>query len=92
MSSLAAVQSDLPSEAVINEIADREDVQPTELTPLYHTIDPDALDALVENAQQNDSTLEIGFTYHGYSVTVTDEGLEHVTSEKPSERPEQPIC
>lgn len=71
-----------PSEAVVRRVADFEGVDPTELLPLFDTIDPDALDAIVRSAAGNDDAgLRIEFTYHGYDVTVTGDGVVHVDAD-----------
>ena len=75
-----------PSQAVVERIAALENVGPTELDPLYEAIDSDALDTLVGAAGYRDSTLQIEFTYHGYTVTVTGEGVIHIDEEGAFER------
>ena len=76
--SVTAEQGLLPSEAVVERVANCEGVDPTELSLLYDAIDPDALDSLVSSSLQRGSGLEIEFTYHGYRVTVTGEGVVHL--------------
>lgn len=75
-----------PSLAIVKRIAALEGVDHTKLDPLYEVIDSDALDRLVGTAGQSDSTLQIEFTYHGYDVTVTDDGTIHVDEDVPFER------
>ena len=41
---------DAPSTAIVGAVASAEGVPPRTLDPLYDTIDPDALDALVADA------------------------------------------
>lgn len=55
---------------VIQTVADATDRDTSELPPLYGTVDPDALDALVEGMTDG----EITFTYAGEEVTVTSTG------------------
>lgn len=64
-----------PSERVVDAVAAAEDVDPIELDPLYASIDPDALDAVVgsEDAFSQSSTV-VSFDYGGYRVTVTGDG------------------
>lgn len=61
----------LPSEAVVLAVAQAAGVGPTDLPTLHDTIDPDALDALVQRCP----TSTVTFEYDGYTVTVgaTDE-------------------
>lgn len=58
------------SERVIQKVADATNSDPLELPPLYGPIDPDALDALIE--QMSDGT--VSFTYVGQEVTVNSDG------------------
>lgn len=64
--------TEAPSTAVVKTVAAAEEWEdPATLTePLYETIDPDALDALVESI----GTGWITFTYLGYEVTVDADG------------------
>lgn len=55
-----------PSEAVTMGIAERTSKSMAELPPLYETIDPDALDAVVKK----NKSCRVEFEYAGYKVTV----------------------
>lgn len=68
----------LPSEAVVERVANREGVDPVELSPLYEAIDPDALDSLVCASNGDGSDLAIEFSYSGHEITVTGEGVVHL--------------
>lgn len=59
-----------PSMAVIERCAHLEGVDPLELEPLYHTIDPDVLDSVC--AAPGFTSLE--FTYCGRVVTLSAAG------------------
>lgn len=60
--------------AVVDAVAKAEGVEPTDLpTPLATAIDPDAL-----NAVFRDGTGRLSFDYHGYRVTVDQEGAVEV--------------
>ena len=65
------------SERVVGTVADAEDAEPTELSPLYEAIDPDALDSLVEGS---DDDLCIDFECCGYDITVKGEETVELTS------------
>lgn len=58
------------TEDIVRAVAEREGVCETDLTPLYHVVDPEALDAMVTHT---DTTVSISFDYEGYTVTVEDE-------------------
>lgn len=60
-----------PSEAVVDAVAALVDVEPVELSPLYRTIDPEALDALCQSADAS-ARPTVQFDYEGFVVTVTD--------------------
>lgn len=57
---------------VVNAVATRERVDPTDLPPLGETVDPDALSRLVDT--RSDQSITVEFTYRGYDVTVRDGG------------------
>lgn len=47
--------------------------------PLYDSIDPEALDTIVQRVQNADeSSLRIEFTYYGYSIVVSAAGSVQV--------------
>ena len=59
---------------IVSEIADREDVEATALTPpLHDVVDTDALESLFEATATADRAGPgtVSFLYHGYDVTVT---------------------
>lgn len=73
--------ADAPSRAVVDAIAEREGVEPTELSPrLYDVIDPEALDSLFAPAETDTSrpTGTVRFSYNGYDVHVSSAGAVHV--------------
>lgn len=74
MSEVLTPQTLSASEAVVGRIATYEGIDPAELSPLYDAIDPDALDAFIEGADRRETSAEIQFSYHGYTVTVSSDG------------------
>lgn len=71
---------------VVGAIADREDIDPTELKPpLHDVVDVEALESLVTSAktQQDGPYPVVEFAYCGYTVTV--DGAGDVTASKPTE-------
>lgn len=58
--------------AVTDAVAEATDRNPTELDPLYESIDPDALTALF--AGRNPSDTRIEFEYQGQTVTIDGDG------------------
>lgn len=64
------------SHAVVEAVAEAEGVDPVALrTPLYEAIDPDALDAVFEPADES-APLDgrVSFEYYGYTVAVGSDG------------------
>lgn len=62
-----------PSEKVVEAVADLEGREPLRLEPpLFRVIDPDALDALYESAEDDSLTPNprVTFEYLGYRVIV----------------------
>jgi len=57
---------------IIEAVAETAGVDPLELPPLYETIDPEAIDALIADSETGHSTSPslIKFAYAGYTVTV----------------------
>jgi len=57
-----------PSEAVVDASAALLDAEPADLTPLYRTLDPEALDAL--RSADAETQVTVQFDYEGLVVTV----------------------
>lgn len=57
-------------ERIVTAVADAMDVEPTDLTPLYDTIDPDSLAAVLAS----ESVDRVDFSYHGFDVTAHSDG------------------
>lgn len=63
------------SQRVIDQVAANEGVDPLALPPLYETLDPEVLDALIEShSDRTDGGLSVNFTYQNYSVHVRGDG------------------
>lgn len=72
-----------PSEAVVEAVSSAADCRPAfaddartsdVLPPLYHTVDPDALDSLFGHTAGGDTGGRVTFPYHGFRVTVRSDG------------------
>lgn len=57
-----------PSQAVIHAVAAVENLDPTDLPPLFSSIDPLALNSLF--AEEGSRTGKVVFPYNGYRITV----------------------
>ncbi|WP_410767275.1 HalOD1 output domain-containing protein [Haloferax sp. DFSO60] len=66
-----------PSTAVIETVAVAANCEPTALEPLYNTVDPDALDALLGSSDfhSTDGLTTVSFEFAGHSVTVQANGV-----------------
>ncbi|WP_232702066.1 HalOD1 output domain-containing protein [Halobacterium wangiae] len=62
-----------PSTAVAEAVAEATGKQQTDLDPLQHSVDADALDALLANSDS--PRLELSFTYEGVDVRITGAGV-----------------
>lgn len=69
------------SMAVIATLADIKDADPVELDPLYSTVDPDALDALVRVRTGTDGDIHVTFTHEDHAITVYSYGVVTVSRE-----------
>lgn len=68
-----------PSQAVVEAVAEREGVDPTEIEPpaydpLYAAINPEALDRLFETSGTSSAEASVSFEYEGYDVVVFGDG------------------
>ncbi|MCL9813859.1 HalOD1 output domain-containing protein [Natranaeroarchaeum aerophilus] len=72
------------STAVVEALADANDVDPLELDPLYEAVDPDALDSLFSTSDGSTGIPHgtVRFTTNGYEVEVTSTGRVHLTPEE----------
>ncbi|WP_169302398.1 HalOD1 output domain-containing protein [Halorientalis salina] len=68
------------STKIVRQVAAETGRDVLNLSPLQETIDPDALDAVVESSTP-DTTLGIRFTYEGYIVTVDGSGTVTLSSD-----------
>ncbi|SEV98701.1 HalOD1 output domain-containing protein [Halobacterium jilantaiense] len=59
-----------PSEQILTRIAARRDSDVVDLPPLYDSIDPEKLDAVVQSLDDG----HLSFTYAGFAVKVTSDG------------------
>ena len=65
-----------PSTGVIETIAVAANCEPTAIEPLYETLDPDALDAVIQSGAGGTT---VQFVFAGYDVTVHSNGAVAVT-------------
>lgn len=71
-----------PSEAVVEAVAEAEDVPPSEVAPpLYEAVDPESLDDLFASTALADRPGgRVAFPYGGYEVTVHCNGQVSVVT------------
>lgn len=64
-----------PSVAVVETVADATDREPEDVGPLYGSVDPDALDALVApDSGDGDNDVRVSFEFGGRHVTIHSSG------------------
>lgn len=70
------------SRRVIEAVADETGTAPTELAPLYRTVDPDSLDALFRSppSEGRGGMLRVEFTFGGCRVVVSSDDTIAVSS------------
>ncbi|RQG92250.1 HalOD1 output domain-containing protein [Natrarchaeobius chitinivorans] len=61
---------DRVSLAIVDAVAERRDVDPVDLPPLYEWIEPDALNGLFDPATRGGCNCRLEFTYAGCTVVV----------------------
>jgi hypothetical protein len=66
------IRDESPSMAVVSAVAAATNTDPTEIEPLYESIDPDALDYLVRGGSRSRRGFDgcVSFTVAGCSVVV----------------------
>ncbi|MEF8808365.1 HalOD1 output domain-containing protein [Natronomonas sp.] len=71
--SMSGIEKLTVPERVVLAVAEANDVSPMEVSPpLYETVDPDALESLIE--QTSDRSFQVSFEFHGCHVTVHGNG------------------
>ncbi|MFB6222531.1 MAG: HalOD1 output domain-containing protein [Haloarcula sp.] len=70
-----------PSIAVIETVSIAADRNPTELRPLFETLDPDAFDSLLRHSTASTDELSLSFTVDDRHVKVNRSGDVFVESE-----------
>lgn len=64
--------SDSLSRTVIEAVAEKKEIEPIALPPLYESVDPETLNSLFEQTETGTlRTIEIEFVYDGFLITVT---------------------
>lgn len=64
-----------PSHRVVERVADEMGTEPTQLEPLFSSIDPDALDKLFDDrtGAADRGVVELTFRYAGYRIVVAQD-------------------
>lgn len=70
-----------PSTAVVEMVAISADRDPIDLQPLFDSVDPDALDAIIrqDGVTRTDGDAHVSLRYAGHDVTVRSDGEVAVT-------------
>lgn len=63
------------SMAIVATLAEVMDADPVELTPLYASVDPDALETLVWSRTEIEGDTHITFTHEGHTIGVHSYGV-----------------
>lgn len=70
-----------PSVAVTASLAEVKNADPVELDPLYSTIDPDALDAIVRIREGTEGDILARFVHEECAITVSSYGVITISDE-----------
>jgi hypothetical protein len=70
---------DSASAAVIDAIERVSGISALDMRPIYESVDPDALDALLHRATTTGNPRTVSFGYDGYRVTLDSSGGGHVS-------------
>lgn len=71
------------TQAIVEAVAEADDVDPLDLPPLYETVDPDALETLFTATNTSPrSTGKVTFEYSGHTVVVSSDGSIMVADEQ----------
>jgi len=69
-------QSDVsPSAAVVAAIATVTDADPTEMRPLYDSVDPDALDTVLEASSGQQRPISVTIDVGEYEIEISNDGI-----------------
>ncbi|WP_227354413.1 HalOD1 output domain-containing protein [Haladaptatus salinisoli] len=66
------------TETIVETIAEAADADPTQLEPLYESIDPDALDDLFDRRSDANVPARVTFHHEGFEVVVERDGRVEV--------------
>lgn len=72
------------TQATMRSIAAIKGVAETDLDPLYDNIDPDALETMIQHADEHDSRVEISFAIDGYRIYVRDNKRIQIIDSSPA--------
>ena len=56
---------------IVSRLAEHLDTTPVSIDPLYHSVDPEALDSLCNHARDRDEPVDISFEHADRRVNVT---------------------
>ena len=65
------------AEAVVYAVAEAAGAEPLSIEPIYDSVDPDALNALVEHGPDD---LVVSFSHHGVPVEVFGDGTVRIVT------------
>lgn len=68
-------RDEAPSVAVVRAVCALTDTEPTDLEPLYETIDPEDLDGFFTGSKDTTGPKSLSFEFGGCNVTVTSDEI-----------------
>lgn len=67
-----------PSLALASALSAAMEAEPTEIDPLYESIDPDALDSLVVHPTRSSEPITINLSVEHFEATISSDGVIHL--------------
>lgn len=73
------------SMAVVTAVTEVLDADPVDLTPLFDSVDTDALDELVDGETATDGSVHTSFPFEDHEIGVSSDGVVAVTPLSPAD-------
>lgn len=80
MADSRTIEEESVSHVVVSAVADLLDSEPQSIEPLYHAVDPDALDSLFDPDAPERIPTRVTFTHCDCDVAVSSEGTVRVSN------------
>jgi len=79
-----------PTAAITEAIAEATGLEPTALSPLYRSVDPDAVDVLLMRGRQRGAHVRVSFAHDGVPVSIGSDGYLSLEADGTTYGPSSP--